>query len=57
MNRVKKAFRILIGYCEKHDSCDKKCCFYDAKKMECVLRNTDPVCDWKMPNEKKTTED
>ena len=44
--RVKKAFEILKGYCNKQDKCET-CRFYN-KDMECELRNHVP-CDWNMP--------
>lgn len=52
--RVKKAFEILKGYCNKHSNCET--CRFNNKDSECELNSYMP-CDWEIPKKGGRTDE
>lgn len=51
---IERAFQRLRGYCTKKLNCDN--CRFITSNGGCVLNITVP-CDWKMPEERRDSDD
>lgn len=47
IHNTEAAFKHIKGYCEKHNSCNRACVFWDLEEEECVLHARELPCDWK----------